>query len=304
MAGASKFRRPGWSRRAQYSLFFSFVALGVGLALGFILLAISVVAPRTFDGLRGMATDATRPAAQGLAAIGATVNGVFTGAGNYWDAASQNAKLKDERDRLRRQALTAAALERENQQLRAALDLRERTDEPVAAGRIIGSSHDSVRRFAILSAGRRAGVRNGMPVLSSDGLLGRVVATGRLSSRVLLVSDRSVIVPVRIVRTGEPVVARGEGDGTLDLRPLEVGRNPFRVGDVVMTSGTGGLYPPRVAVARIVRLDDDGAIGLPMATPAQNSLALVRRPYEPAALAEFERSLDDADDATVPDIAQ
>ena len=108
----------------------------------------------------------------------------------------------------------------------------------------------------------------------------------------------------KLLRNGEAVLSRGLGDGTVDLRPLEVGRNPFKVNDVVLTSGTGGLYPPRVAIARVVRLDDDGAIALPMASPAQNSLALVRRPYEPAALSDFDTPLDDTDETSVPDVAQ
>jgi rod shape-determining protein MreC len=79
------------------------------------------------------------------------------------------------------------------------------------------------------------------------------------------------------------VISTGRGDGTVDLRPLEVGRNPFRRGDIVVTSGTGGLYPPLVPVARVVRLDDDGAIAIPLADPAHASFALVEHVYEPAA---------------------
>ena len=291
VAGASKFRRPGWSRRAQYSLFFSFVALGVGLVVGLVMLAISVVAPRTFEGIRGAATDVTRPVAQSLSAVSATVGGLATGAGDYWNAARQNAALREERDELARRALRAEAFERENIQLKQALALRERSNEPVAAGRIIGSSQDSVRRFAILSAGRSDGVRIGMPVRSADGLLGRIVGTGAFSARVLLTTDRSLIVPARILRTDEPVIARGQGAGVIDLRPLEVGRNPFQPGDVVITSGTGGLYPPLVPLARVIRLDDDGAIAVPIATPAQSSVAIVLPPFEPDALAPFEAPL-------------
>ena len=281
---ASKWRRPGWSRRAQYSLFFSFVVLGVGLFLGALLLAISVVAPRTFDGIRGAALDATSPIARSATAVAATVNGLFTGAGDYWDAAEQNAALRTERDELRRRVIAAEALERENRVLRDTLDLRERSRETVATGRIIGSSQDSVRRFAILSAGRRDGVRIGMPVRSSDGLIGRVVDAGGFSSRVLLITDRATVVPARILRSSEPVIAKGRGDGTVDLRPLEVGRNPFEPGDVVITSGTGGLYPPLVPIAKVIRLDDDGAIATPIATPAQSSFAIVEPAFEPEAL--------------------
>ena len=124
-----------------------------------------------------------------------------------------------------------------------------------------------------------------MPVRSADGLVGRIVDVGQLASRVLLISDRTSIVPARLLRGGIPVIAQGRGDGTVEVRPLEVGRNPFRRGDMIITSGTGGLYPPRVPVARVVKLKDDGAIALPLADPATTSFAIVEPPYEPAAMA-------------------
>jgi rod shape-determining protein MreC len=123
-----------------------------------------------------------------------------------------------------------------------------------------------------------------MPVRSAEGLIGRIIDSGATASRVLLISDRSNIVPARLLRNGQPVISQGRGDGTVDLRPLEVGRNPFRPGDIVVTSGTGGLYPPLVPVARVIRLDDDGAIARPIADPASASFALVEQPYEPEAI--------------------
>ena len=125
-----------------------------------------------------------------------------------------------------------------------------------------------------------------MPVRSPDGLVGRVVDAGAVASRVLLVSDRANIVPARLLRGGIPVISQGRGDGTIDVRPLEVGRNPFKRGDIIITSGTGGLYPPLVPIARIVKLDDDGAVAIPLADPANVSFAIVEPPYEPAAAAE------------------
>ena len=74
-------------------------------------------------------------------------------------------------------------------------------------------------------------------------------------------------------------------DGAIDVRPLEVGRNPFRRGDIIITSGTGGLYPPVVPVARVVKLQDDWAIALPLADPATTSFAIVEPPFEPEAIA-------------------
>ena len=217
--------------------------------------------------------------------LAATVEGLFTGAGNYWDAASQNAELKRERQAMLRRMVEAKAIYQENRQLKAMLELREHERSTVAVGRVVGSSFNSPRRFAILSAGSSDGVQIGMPVRSPDGLIGRIIDAGALASRVLLVSDRANIVPARLLRNGIPVIAQGRGDGTIDVRPLEVGRNPFKRGDIIITSGTGGLYPPLVPIGRVVKLDDDGAVALPLADPATTSFAIVEPAFEPTAVA-------------------
>ena len=277
--------RPGWSRRAQYSLFFSFLALIAGVFVGLILLAMSLLAPAKFQSVRGAALDITGPVSSSLHQVTATAGGLFSGAGNYWDAANQNASLKRERDAMRRQILQARAIVLENRELKATLHLREGENGAIAVGRVVGSSFSSPRRFAILSVGTSSGVRIGMPVRSADGLVGRVIDAGALASRVLLVSDHNNIIPARLLRGGLPVIAQGRGDGTIDVRPLEVGRNPFKRGDIIITSGTGGLYPPLVPIARVVKLDDDGAVALPLADPSRISFAIVEQPYEPAAAA-------------------
>jgi rod shape-determining protein MreC len=278
--------RPGWSRRAQYGLFFSFLALIAGVIVGLILLAISILAPARFADIRGAALDVTGPVAGAMHEVTATVEGVFTGAGDYWDAAGQNGELKRERDAMRREILQARAVMQENRQLKALLQLREHETTTIAIGRLGGSSFSSPRRFAILSAGANDGVRVGMPVRSPEGMVGRVVDTGAFASRVLLASDRANIIPARLLRGGIPVISQGRGDGTIDVRPLEVGRNPFRRGDIIITSGTGGLYPPLVPIARVIKLDDDGAVAVPLADPSNISFAIVEPPYEPAAEVE------------------
>jgi rod shape-determining protein MreC len=276
--------RPGWSRRAQYGLFFSFLAVIAGIIVGLILLVLSLVAPQTFQTVRGAALDVTGPITSSLHEVTETAEGVFTGAGNYWDAARQNAELKRQNKAMLRRMVEARAIFQENLQLKATLQLREHERNTIAVGRIVGSSFNSPRRFAILSVGSSDGVRIGMPVRSPDGMVGRIIGAGALASRVLLVSDKANIVPARLLRNGIPVLAQGRGDGTVDVRPLEVGRNPFRPGDIVVSSGTGGLYPPSVPVARVVKLQGDDAIALPLADPATVSFAIVEPPYEPAAM--------------------
>ena len=264
------------------------------MVIGVFLLGLSLVAPQSFHSVRGAALDVTAPISGALNGVASTAGGLISGAGNYWDAAHQNGRLKVERKKMLQRMIEAKAILQENGQLKAALQLRERSRAAIAAGRIVGSSLSSPRRFAVLSVGTGDGVQVGMPVRSPDGLIGRVIDAGRFASRVLLISDRSNIVPARILRGGLPVISQGRGDGTVDLRPLEVGRNPFRRGDIVVTSGTGGLYPPLVPIARVIRLDDDGAIAVPLADPANTSFAVVEAPYEPLAQAEETLPLADA----------
>ena len=276
--------RPGWSRRAQYGLFFSFLAVIAGIIVGLVLLVVSLVAPDEFANIRGAALDVTGPVASALHEVTATAQGLVTGADDYWDAVRQNGELKRERKAMLRRMVEAKAINLENLQLKATLQLRQHARDTIATGRIVGSSFNSPRRFAILSAGARDGIREGMPVRSPDGLVGRIIDVGQLASRVLLVSDRTSIVPARLLRNGIPVIAQGRGDGTVEVRPLEVGRNPFRPGDLIISSGTGGLYPPLVPVARVVRLKGDEAIGIPLADPSSISFAIVEPPYEPEAM--------------------
>ncbi|QNM83290.1 rod shape-determining protein MreC [Sphingomonas sabuli] len=287
--------RPGWSRRAQYGLFFSFIAAIIGVAVGLMLLAFSIAAPSRFNNLKGVALDATTPITTMLDQVGTTADGLASGAGDYWDAANQNAALRQQRDAMAVQLTAARAIQLENRQLKAALQLRERSEDAVATGRLVGSSFESPRRFAILSAGRGDGIEVGMPVRAAQGLIGRVIETGSNAARVLLISDRSSIVPARLLRTGQAVIAQGRGDGTIDLKPLEVGRNPFKRGDLIITSGTGGLYPPLVPIAQVLRTEGDNAIGRPLADPATIGVALVQRAYEPRAMAIRQASEDESD---------
>ncbi len=276
-------RRRGFSRRAQYGLFLGYVIAVSGVMFAALLLFLAAVDPRGFAALRGAALDATVP----ITSAGRSVVGFFTGikdsVGNYLMAGSQNGDLKRRLAAQRRRLVEARAIELENKRLKALLRLTDADTQPVTTARIVGSSFDSVRRLATLSAGGSSGVRIGMPVRGPDGLIGRVIETGRWASRVLLVTDGANNVPVRLVRDGTPAIAVGHGDGTIELRTLEVGQNPFRRGDILVTSGTGGLYPPGIPVALVVKATRDLTVARPVADPGEIDFAMVLPIYQPLA---------------------
>ena len=282
-------RRPGFSRRAQYGVFIGYVVAVGGVLIAALLLAIAIIDPRGFAALRSAALDVTAPIGSAGRAVAGFFGGIGEGISDYFRAGSQNAALRQALAEAQRELIRRQALEYENRRLHALLGLARRTGDEVTVARIIGSSFESPRRLATLSAGSSAGVAPGQPVRSPDGLIGRVLETGRWASRVLLITDGASNVPVRLVRDGTPALAVGRGDGTIELRTLEVGQNPFRRGDILVTSGIGGLYPPGMPVAVVSGADGDVAIARPLADPARMDYAIVlahlparrRRPARP-----------------------
>jgi rod shape-determining protein MreC len=281
-------RRPGFSRKAQYGVLFGYVVAIAGMVVAVLLLVVAIADPQGFAALRGASVDATAPVSSGGRSVTGFFRGIGDGISNYFRAGSQNARLQAELAQARRDLMQAEAEKAENGRLRALLGLARETQDEVAIARLVASSFDSPRRLATLSAGSAAGIRVGMPVRAPDGLIGRVLETGRWASRVLMISDGASSVPVRSLRDGTPAMAVGRGDGTIELRTLEVGENPFRRGDVLVTSGVGGIFPPDVPVARIIRIEGENAIAAPVANPSRADQVIVQPAYQPAATGTLE----------------
>jgi rod shape-determining protein MreC len=283
-----KNRRLGFSRRAHFGLFIGYVIAVASALVAVLLLAISIVDPRGFAALRGAALDVTAPVASAGRSVGEFFGGIGETISNYWQAGSENADLKQELAETRRELIRRQALEYDNRRLFALLGLARTAQDEVTIARIVGSSYDSPRRLATLSAGSNSGVAPGQPVRSPDGLIGRVIETGHWAARVMLITDGASNVPVRLVRDGTPALAVGRGDGTVELHTLEVGQNPFRRGDILVTSGIGGLFPPDIPVAVVTSSENDTAIARPIADPARMDYAIVLRAYQPAAAGPLE----------------
>jgi rod shape-determining protein MreC len=279
MKAPTRNRRPGFSRRAQYGLFFSYVVAVAGIVAGLGLIVIAHVDPTGFSAVRGAALDLTTPVSGAGRSLVRAAGDAVDGVAAYVDAGAKNRAMQAELTRDRAALVRARIIAFENVRLRRLLKLTETNVDPVAVARIVGSTGVSTRRLATLNAGSRDGVRPGQPVRSTEGLVGRVLETGLTASRVLLVTDNASVVPVRLARGGLPALAAGRGDGSIELRPLGTGANPFARGDIVLTSGTGGLYPPDVPVAVVLRREGDVAIAWPLADPAQLDYAIVEPPY-------------------------
>jgi rod shape-determining protein MreC len=273
-------RRPGYSRRAQYGTFFGYVGAAVGIGLGILLLFVSISDNSAFSGLRGAAGDAAAPPAEVAATARTESQGLIAVLSGYFTSGSRNARLEREVVEARVRLAEAAAIRQENVRLKALLGLAESDPRPVAIARLIGSTSSSTRRFATLGAGSNQGVAVGMPVVSPLGLVGRVLEAGSSSARVLLITDTESSVPVRRTVGEVQAYATGRGDGTLLIRLTNSGVNPLRKGDAIVSSGSGGLFQPGLAVAVVDELTRDGAIARPLSDPGMTEFVAVMRPWD------------------------
>ena len=278
-------QRSGFSRRAQYSNFIAYVAGAAGALLGAALLAIAFANPAAFSALRGIGSDAARPAGN-LAANGRTSSqGLLARMSAYYNAAQQNADLNRELAAAKVRLVESDARSEENRRLKALLGLRDADPKPVAYARLIASSAASSRRFATLSVGASEGIATGMPVRAPEGLVGRVLETGASTARVLLITDGESVVPVRRASDSLPGFAEGRADGRVQIRLISLGINPLKRGDAFVTSGSGGLYPPGMPIAIVESLTRDGAVARVLADPAASDYVAVLPVWVPQTVA-------------------
>ena len=156
----------------------------------------------------------------------------------------KNAELG--REILKLKALTSRydAVERENARLRELLGSRTRVRDDMLVAELVGAS--SMPQEIIVDKGTLSGVEAGQAVVDSAGVLGQVVETAQFTSRVLLITDPTHSVPVRVLRNDVLSIATGTGDGlalkdvavTLDIVP----------GDELVSSGLGDRFPPNYPV--------------------------------------------------------
>lgn len=268
-------RRTGHSRRAQYGSFFSYLAGVLGALVGIALLILSIRNPGLFTEPRSVAAEAVEPAGAVNAQARQAGRNVFSVLEGYVLAGARYDSLQRELALAKSELAEARAIKAENRRLKRLLGIAETGVEPVGAARLVGSTAASARRFATIGLGRNHGVAEGMPVRSHIGLVGRILEAGSGSSRVLLVTDTQSLVPVRRAQDDVAAFAQGRGDGTLVVRLISLGINPLKKGDVLVTSGAGGLYRTGIPVAVVTSLTSDGALARVLSDPAATDHVLV-----------------------------
>ena len=162
-------------------------------------------------------------------------------------------------------------IEKENQRLRELLSATSKTTERLLISEIINVDVDPYRQLILLNKGSSSDVYRGQPIIDAQGIMGQIVHVSPLSSTAMLITDASHALPVQIDRTGLRTNAFGTGKmDQLNLRYLTHNVD-IQVGDTLITSGLGGVFPPNYPVARITKVERPA--GEPFATVVAIPLA-------------------------------
>jgi rod shape-determining protein MreC len=181
---------------------------------------------------------------------------------------AENTRLRNAERDLQLRAMRYEALAHENGELRGLQGALPPVADRWLAAEIVTVQVNGLRQRLLLNRGQSNGVFKGQAVLDDKGLIGQTVHVGPWSAEVILITDPEHAVPVRIERTGLRTIAVGAGDTTSLALPYLPGNADIKSGDLLVTSGLGGVFPEGYPVARVTSVNRDAITPLAQVTAA------------------------------------
>lgn len=206
------------------------------------------------------------PVQNGISAVADGIGGFFEFIGEMGEYKDENTRLSKELAELEKKYRSADALREENERLSELLELKENNlaDMNTTGARVIGWSSDNWFNYYTIDKGSASGIAKKCMVVTENGLVGQVNTVGLNWSRVITIIDSSSSVGARVVRTGDIALVVGdnvyEKDGLCKMTFINQDAE-IVVGDIIETSGLGGVYTAGIAIGRVKEIvaDSSGA---------------------------------------------
>jgi len=184
--------------------------------------------------------------------IDSSVEAVADGWEHYlWlvETETENRRLHYENSQLRAELARLDEARIANERLRKLLNFKQDVTIPVLPAQVIAEDASSWFRTVVIDKGSKDGLREGLPVVVAEGVVGRTLQVAPFQSRVLLITDASSAVAVLVQSSRSRGICRGEGEQlSLDYA---LRREEVHEGDQVITSGTGGIFPKGLPVGKV-----------------------------------------------------
>jgi rod shape-determining protein MreC len=209
-----------------------------------------------FESLSTSLTDAVAPMLDVLAEPMAALDTAIDRAQRILAVYRENARLAGENEALLGWRQAALRLASENAELRELLKLAPEPPISHLTARVIAEPGGAYAKSVIVNAGRENGVIRGEAAVTGEGLAGRVSEVGSRTARILLITDLNSRVPVVIEGSRQRAILVGDNSQHPELRYLDSG-SAVSIGDRVVTSGQGGVFPPGLPVGVVAALEGE-----------------------------------------------
>ncbi|HEY6307243.1 MAG TPA: rod shape-determining protein MreC [Candidatus Angelobacter sp.] len=210
----------------------------------------------------------------------------------------QNRELQGELDRMRLEQARLKTEAEQSRRLEALLDFKQRYMGPTIAAQVIGNSGSDLSHLITIDKGSFAGIRQGMAVITPDGIVGKVRGVYPLSSQVLMINDRESGAGVILEGSRLQGVLRGKDLGDLRVNDI-LSDEKVEVGERVITSGGDGIYPKGLPVGTVSAVGPDPEAS-PFLAISLKSAADLSRLEDVLVVTEIEEAAPAADGSEAP----
>lgn len=207
-----------------------------------------------FDSLRTTLTDDVAPALDVLSRPLAAAATIVERARGLVMMYQDNRRLEQENERLLRWQQLAQKLSADNRELRGLLKVVPDKSVSYVTARVIADSGGGYVRAVMVNAGTEQGLARGQAAITDLGLVGRLTEVGSRAARILLITDLNSRIPVVVERTHAKAVLAGDNSERPRLLYAS-SSEPIKIGDRIVTSGEGGLFPPGLPVGVVASLE-------------------------------------------------
>ncbi|HEY9074137.1 MAG TPA: rod shape-determining protein MreC [Desulfobaccales bacterium] len=200
--------------------------------------------------VEGLVVTVTAPGLQALEYLSRSAKHLWRGYFDLVGARQENTRLHQSLDEYRQKEVRYREAQQSLTRLEALLDLKRQVALPVIGARVIAYDPSLWSRCALIDQGKAQGVKNGLPVLAPQGIVGRVVETYPQYAKVMLIVDRKSGADAVVQRTRVRGILQGKGGNrcSLDFVPKSA---DVQVGDLVLASGLAGLYPKGLVFGKV-----------------------------------------------------
>lgn len=207
--------------------------------------------------IRSAVQSVAYPVQHGAAAVGHWIGGFFTGFGELRRASMENQQLRQQINQMQTELRDTRQKAAEVDRLEKLLTLNEGSEYKAIMAQVIARDPSMWFDSISIDKGRLSGVEINMPVITSDGVVGRVISTGPLSAQVMLITDEKSGTGGVVGQLGQSHALgsiKGLGEsGLLDMRYVS-GLEKVQQGDLVVTTGQDGIYPPGYNIGQVVEV--------------------------------------------------